>query len=143
MSMVPRSLTPGVAVDSGLHYHVPGVPYRPAVVVPFMECPESAEPHSMVQQDDVITLTGVQELPKKRLNIYSDFIEDTSLQLMTTDRLRDEMDIELGRAQLEDFYRKEFGCHQEPSDPVAMYEAIRVCDDATTTQKALDIARRL
>ena len=80
-------------MDSGVHYHVPGVPYRPAVVVPFMECPESTKPHSMVQQDGVITLTGVQELPKKRFKIYSDFMEDTALQLMTTDLLRDEMDM--------------------------------------------------
>ena len=99
MSMVPGSFTPGVAVDSGVHYHVPGVPYRPAVVVPFMECPESTKPHSMGQQDSVITLTGVQELPKKRFKIYSYFIEDTALQLMTADCLRDKMDIELGLAQ--------------------------------------------
>ena len=65
MPMVPGSFTPGVAVDSGVHYHVPGVPYRPAVVVPFVECLESTKPHSIVQQDGVITLTGVQEFPKK------------------------------------------------------------------------------
>ena len=92
MSMVPGSFTSGVAVDSGVHYHVPGVPYRPAVVVPFIECPESTEPHSMVQQHDDITLTGVWELPKKRFKIYSDFMEDTALQLMTKDHLRDEME---------------------------------------------------
>ena len=68
----------------------------------------------MVQQDNVITLTGVQELPKKRFIIYSDFMEDTALQLMTKNRLRDEMDIELGRAQWEDFCRGEFVCIKDP-----------------------------
>ena len=58
---------------------------------------------------------------------------------MTTNRLRDEMDMELGREQWEDFCREEFGDHQGPSDPAAMYKPIKVCDGATTIQKALDI----
>ena len=61
---------------------------------------------------------------------------------MTTHRLRDEMDIELGREQWEEFCREEFGDHQGPSDPGAMYEVIKVCDNATTIQKAFDIALR-
>ena len=69
-------------------------------------------------------------------------MENTSLQLMTTNRLRDKMDMELGREQWEDFCKEEFGWHQGPSDPGAMYEAVRVCDDTTTIQKALDIAQR-
>ena len=56
MSMVPGSFTPWVVVDSGVHYDVLGVPYKPAVVVPFTECPESADPHSMVQQGNIISI---------------------------------------------------------------------------------------
>ena len=56
MPMAPGSFTPGVAVDSGVHYDAPGVPYKPAVVVPFTECPESADSHSMVQQGNIILI---------------------------------------------------------------------------------------
>ena len=143
MPMVPGSFTPGVAVDSGVHYHVPRVPYRPVVVVPFTECPETAIPHSLVQKDNVISLAGVQELLTKEFKIYSDLMEDTALKLLTTNRLRDEMDMELGHELWEEFCKEEFGDHQEPSDPGTLCDAVKECHDATTMQKALDIARRV
>ena len=69
-------------------------------------------------------------------------MEDTALQLMTTDLLRGEMDMGQGHKLREEFCKEEFGWHQRPSDPGAMYKAIRVCGEATTMQKGLDIARR-
>ena len=121
MSMAPGSFNPGVAVDSRVHYHVPGVPYRPAVVGPITERPESAVPHSMVQQGNVISLTGVQELLTKEFRIYSDLMEDTALEPLTTNRLKGEMDMKQGHDLWEEFCKEEVGDHQEPSDPGALY----------------------
>ena len=63
MSMAPDSFTPGVAVDSEVHYDIPGVLYKPVAVVLFTECPERTDPHNMVQQGNIISLKGAQELP--------------------------------------------------------------------------------
>ena len=88
MSMTPGSFTPAVAVDSAVHYDVPGVPYKPAVVASFTQCPESADPHSMVQQGNIISFKGTQEFPTQEFIIYTDLMEDAALKLLTTDRLK-------------------------------------------------------
>ena len=60
VSLRPDMFVPGVVVESGVHYNVQDVPYKPAVVVPFEMCPESADLHSIVQDDNVIRLDGAQ-----------------------------------------------------------------------------------
>ena len=54
----PDMFIQGMSVNSKVHYDVPDVPYKPAVAVPFAECPESANPHSIVQEGNVIHLEG-------------------------------------------------------------------------------------
>ena len=56
VSLEPDIFIPGMVVDSGVHYNVKDVPYKPSVAVPFTECPESADPHSIAQDDNVIHL---------------------------------------------------------------------------------------
>ena len=63
----------GMAVDSRVHYDVPDVPYKPAVVVPFTECPESADSHNIVQDDNVIHLEGA-HMSTSVFKIYSDIM---------------------------------------------------------------------
>ena len=47
-----------IAVDSKVHYDVPDVPYKLAFAIPFTEYPESADSHSIIQDDNVIHLEG-------------------------------------------------------------------------------------
>ena len=81
-------------------------------------------------------------MPIKEFRIYSDLMEDAALELLTADRLKDEMDMTQGHDLWEEFCKEDLGDHQKPSDPGSMYNAIREYTDATTIQKALDISRR-
>ena len=58
VSLRPDTFAPGVAVESGVHYNVQGVPHKPAVVVPFTMCLEYADPHSIVHNNKAICLQG-------------------------------------------------------------------------------------
>lgn len=141
-SLEPDLFTSGVAVDSGVCYDVPDVPYKPAVVVPFTECPESADPHSIVQDGNVISLRGAQVMSTKVLKIYSDSMEEPELKLIKDNQLEEEMDIKQGHKLWKDF------CEDKPSDPQlppdlgSLYEAITKCEDPTSIKKVLEISRR-
>ena len=60
----------GMATESCVNCDTQGVPYKPAVVIPFDRFPESADPCSIIQDDKIVRLEGAL-MSAKVFEIYS------------------------------------------------------------------------
>ena len=76
------------------------------MVVSFTECPESANPHSIIQDGKVVNLEGAL-LSRNVFKIHSDIMEDTAVEFLKDNPLLDEMCINMYPANVPDsFYEK-------------------------------------
>ena len=122
-SLEPDMFTSGLAVNSGVHCDVPDVPYKPTGVVPFTECPESADPHSIVQDGNVIYFKGAQ-MSMSVFKIYSNIMEEPDVELLQDNPLDDEMVIKQGHKLWEQLCKEMLSDPQLPMDPGSLYEWI-------------------
>ena len=70
------------------------------VAIRFERCPESADPYSIVQNDKIVRLEGMQ-MSAKAFENYSDLIGNPGVVFRRDNPLAEEMEIETGYSMLE------------------------------------------
>ena len=141
VSLKPDIFIPEVAVESGVHYDVQDVPYNPAVAVPFTKFPESTDPHSIVQDNNVISLEDAQTSTSV-FRIYSDIMGELGVKLLEDNLLDGEIDIKQGYTLWDQLCEKALSDPQLPTDPESLYEWIKHWQDPISVAEVLDISRR-